>query len=65
MRSYGERELVSRKQDTRAFFAGKIKMLVELRQRRNSIFELPFPIVPEFRRDIRPVPWRMRNEGFP
>src|SRR4051812_43267302 len=39
-------------------------MGLELRESRNPVFELPFPIVPEFRSRIRPVPRRVRNKGF-
>jgi hypothetical protein len=40
-------------------------MLLELSERGDPVFELPFPIVPEFRHNIRPVAWCMRNELLP
>src|SRR5256885_6171111 len=39
-------------------------MLFELRQRRDPVLQLPFPIVPKFARNARPVSGRVRNELF-
>ena len=65
MRRDGERELVAGKQHSGALFIGENEMLLELRQRRDAVLELPFPIVPEFRRDtVREISGRMRNELF-
>ena len=60
-----KREFVAREQNAAALFLVKIDMLLELSERCYPIFELPFPIVPEFRRNIRPVAWRVRSELFP
>ena len=59
-----EREFVAGKQNAAAFFFAKIDMLLELSERGDPIFELPFPIVPEFRRDLRPVARCMRDKRF-
>ena len=61
----GERELIAGEQDAAAFFLAKIKMLLELSERRDPVFELPFPIGPKFRRHIRPITRRVREELFP
>ena len=65
MRRDGERELVAGKQNAAAFLFAKIDMLLELSERRDPVFELPFPIVPEFGRDLGPIARRMRDELFP
>ena len=64
MRGDGERELVAGKQDPAPFFIRKVEMLLELSQRRDPVFELPFPIVPEFRRGAGPVARSKRDELF-
>jgi len=48
-----------------AFLFAKIDLLIELSERSNPIFELPFPVVPEFRRDFGPIARRVRDELFP
>ena len=60
MRRDGERELVAREQNARALLLGEGEMLLELRQGGDAIFELPFPVIPEFRRDLANsrAPWR-------
>jgi hypothetical protein len=55
MRRNGEREFVAREQDAAAFFLAKIEMPVELSERCDPVPELPFPIIPEFRRHLRPI----------
>ena len=64
MRRDGERELVAREQYSAPFFIRKLEMLVELGQRRDPVFELPFPIVPEFRRGAGPIARSKRDELF-
>src|SRR5205814_8275993 len=59
VRRDGEGELVTGKQNPAAFLFAKIEMLLELSERSNSILELPFPIVPEFRCDLGPTARRM------
>jgi len=42
-------------------------MSLELGERRNAVFQLPFPIVPKFRRSpavAGPVAWRVGAERF-
>src|SRR5712691_1845068 len=68
MRSDREREFVAREQNASAFLLAKIEMLFELSERSDPVFELPFPIVPEFRRNpaiAGPIAWRVRDELFP
>ena len=52
------------KQHAAAFFIRELQMLLELGERSDPILQLPFPIVPEFRRHIRPIARRMRDELF-
>ncbi len=59
VRRDGESELVPGKQNPAAFLFAQIEMLLELSERSNSIFELPFPILPEFRCDPGPTARRM------
>src|SRR6266851_5679514 len=64
----GEREFVTGQQNAAPFFFAEIEMLLELSQRVDPVFELPFPIIPEFRRDpaaAGPVTGRVRDELFP
>src|SRR6266705_6703443 len=68
MRSDREREFVAREQHSAALFLAKIEMLFELSERSDPVFELPFPIVPEFRCNpavAGPVAWRVRDALFP
>src|SRR5439155_8183847 len=65
MRSDREREFVAREQNATAFLLAKIEMFFELNERSDPVFELPFPIVPEFRRNVIPAAWRVRDELFP
>src|SRR5437868_9230438 len=62
MRGDREGEFVAGKQNPAAFLFAKIDLLIELSERSNPIFELPFPVVPEFRRDFGPIARRVRNE---
>ena len=64
MRSNGEGELVARQQHAAPFFIREFEVLLELGQRSDPVLELPFPVVPEFRRGARPVTRRERNELF-
>jgi hypothetical protein len=58
----GERKLVSGQNYTSALFAGKRELPFELLQVSDAVFELPFPIAPEFGSDIRPKTRRERKE---
>ncbi len=58
----GERKLVSGQNYTSALFAGKRELPFELLQVGDAVFELPFPIVPEFGSDIWPKTRRERKE---
>ena len=51
MRGDRQREFVSREQNAAAFFLAKVEVFFELSEGRDPVFELPFPIVPEFRRN--------------
>ena len=64
VRCDSERKFIAGKQDAAAFFVAKIDMFFELSERRDPVFELPFPIVPELWRHIGPITRRMRDEGF-
>src|SRR5205823_6165869 len=62
-----EREFVSGKQNTDAFFIAKIDMLFEVRERSDAVFQLPFPIVPKLRSNAAisgPITRSMRDELF-
>ena len=61
----GEREFVAGKKHAGPFLIGESEMLLELRQGGDAILELPFPVVPEFRRDIREIPGRVVMNSFP
>jgi len=68
MRGDGEREFVAGKQNAATFFLAKIDMLLELGERDDPVFELPFPIVPRLGRDpaaAGPITGRVRDELFP
>ena len=64
VRRDGKRQFVAGKQNAVAFFIGKFEQLLELRQRRDAIFQLPFPIVPLLSWNIRPVTRRVRDKPF-
>ncbi len=64
MRRDRERELRSGEQDAVAFVIRQVEMLLQLRERGDAILELPFPVVPEFRRHVGPVTRRVGNEVF-
>src|SRR6266536_6611920 len=51
MRGDRQREFVSREQNAAAFFLAKVEVFFELSEGRDPVFELPFPIVPEFGRN--------------
>ncbi len=59
MRRDGERELRARKEHAVALIVREREILLELRQRGDAIFKLPLPVVPLFRRHIRPMPGRV------
>jgi len=64
----GERELIAGEQDAAAFFLAKIDMSLQLSERGDSVFKLPFPIVPELRGGpaiAGPITGRVRDELFP
>src|SRR5882724_6228664 len=68
MRRDREREFISGKQNAVPLLLVKIEMFFELSERGDSVFKLPFPIVPELRRDpaaAGPVTGRVRDELFP
>src|SRR6266480_4328175 len=68
MRSDREREFVAREEHSAALLLAKIEMFFELSERSDPVFELPFPIVPEFRRNPAvpgPIAWHVRDELFP
>jgi len=54
---HGQRELVSRQNYAGALLAGKGDLLFELLQVSDSVFKLPFPVVPELGIDIGPKAW--------
>jgi hypothetical protein len=60
----GQREFVTGEQNAAALLDTQCQMFLELRKRGNSVFELPFPIVPQFRGRVWPITRRVRNEGF-
>ena len=62
VRSHGKRELVSREQNPGALFWGQGDFPLELGKVRDSVFKLPFPVVPELGSDAGPVSWRMGME---
>ena len=64
MRRDGERELRPGEQNAAAFFIRKLQVLLELGERGDAVFQLPFPIVPELRRNVRPIARRVRDELF-
>jgi hypothetical protein len=51
MRGDRQREFVAGEQNAAAFFLAKIEMFFELSEGRDPVFELPFPIVPDFGRN--------------
>jgi hypothetical protein len=61
MRRYGQREFVAREQNAAALLVAEIDVLFQLSKGSDSILELPFPIVPEFRVPAVPGPitWRV------
>src|SRR5439155_21584756 len=68
MRRDREREFVAREEHSSALLLAKIEVVFELSERSDPVFELPFPIVPEFRRNpavAGPIAWRVRDELFP
>ena len=68
MRRDGEREFVAGKQHPAAFLVAQVEIFLELGERGDPILELPFPIVPKFRRDpaiAGPIAGRVRDELFP
>src|SRR6185436_467263 len=62
--SNGQREFVAGQQNAAAFLRAQFQIFLELRQRSNSVLELPFPIVPKSWCCVRPIPRRVRNEVF-
>ena len=64
MRRHGQREFVAGQQNAAAFLVAQIQMFLKLAEGSYAVLELPFPIIPEFRRRVRPITWRMRDELF-
>jgi hypothetical protein len=60
----GESELGAGEENAAAFFIRQLQVLLELGERRHPIFQLPFPVIPKLRRNVRPVARRMRDELF-
>src|SRR6476646_11188728 len=60
----GQREFVAGQQNPAALLVAQFQMFLELREGGDSVFKLPFPIVPELRSRVWPIPRRVRNEGF-
>ena len=58
VRSDGQSELCPGKQHAGPLLIRQLEMLLKLSQRGNPVFELPFPVVPEFRRDRGPIAGR-------
>ena len=68
MRRDCQREFVAREQNAAAFLFAKVEMFFELSERGDPVLELPFPIVPEFRRNpavAGPKAGRVRDKLFP
>ena len=61
----GQREFVAGQQNAAAFLGAQFQMFLELREGGNSVFELPFPIVPEFRSRVWPIPGACETKAFP
>ena len=64
MRRHGQREFVAGQQNAAAFLVAQIQMSLKLAEGSYAVLKLPFPIIPEFRRRVRPITWRMRDELF-
>jgi hypothetical protein len=61
----GQREFVAGQQNAAALLVAQFQMFLELREGGNSVFELPFPIVPEFRAVSGPIPGACETKSFP
>src|SRR4029450_730250 len=62
-----EREFVAREQNATTFLVTQLQVFFQLSQRGDPVLELPFPIVPKFRRDpavAGPIARRVRDELF-
>ena len=57
MRRNRQRELVSGQDHPGALFGGQSDLLFELLKVGDPVFQLPFPVVPEFGSDIGPETW--------
>ena len=62
MRGDSKGEFVPGKKDTGAFFLREDEMLLELRQGRDAIFHLPFPVVPLLGSGFGPIAGSVGNE---
>src|SRR5881394_3620914 len=60
-----QREFVARQQDAAPLLIAEVQVLFELSELSDSVLKLPFPIVPEFWRGLRPITRRIRDELFP
>ena len=57
MRRDGERKFVTGQNNPGALFGREGNLLFELLQVGDPVFQLPFPVVPEFGSDIGPETW--------
>src|SRR4051794_521330 len=62
MRRDRESEFIAGKQNTGPFLFAQRQILLQLRQRRDAIFQLPFPVVPKFGANPVPIAWRVGAE---
>jgi hypothetical protein len=61
---HGQREFVTGQQNATAFLIAQFQMFLKVTEANDPVLELPFPIIPEFRRHVRPVTWSVRHEVF-
>ena len=64
MRRDRKSEFVARKQHARPLRLGKNEMFLELGERSDAVLQLPFPVIPEFGRNIGEVSGRVGDELF-
>ncbi|MGC3988104.1 MAG: hypothetical protein QM796_00190 [Chthoniobacteraceae bacterium] len=64
MRRDPHRQLVGREKNSLALLLQQRQFLLDLTQAFQAVFKLPFPIVPLFGRDIRPMPRSMCDKSF-
>ena len=61
---HGQREFVAGQQNATALLVAQFQMSLKLAEGSDPVLELPFPIIPEFWRRVRPITWRVRDELF-